>query len=212
VRAEKGTTESSEWCSGAAGAVQFTRHRPAATIVTAASCIYCGVGPGFVDMWTSHNNLTKPSSPHLSTYRLVSSSPGHSTVFALVFPIPSSLMSRVRGDVATNGLRAQATEMTSHSHQRTTVTKTQTCGSQSTSSTLRQSHSSRNFKLPLRNPLMRLGDPVPILQDSRVFHAPPPSTSNAERYRLLQKQITTKTDYYKNNPMSTHLHFIFGIT
>ena len=159
--------------NGTVVAAQFTRHRPAATIVrfvTAASSMI-DWGRASWTWWTSHNNLTKPSSPHLSTYRLVSSSPGHSTVFALVFPIPSSLMSRVRGDVATIGLRAQATEMTSHSHQRTTVMKIQTCGSQSTNSTLRQSHSSHNFRLPPRNSLMRLGDPVPILQDSRVFHA-----------------------------------------
>ncbi|KAI0283635.1 hypothetical protein BGY98DRAFT_683716 [Russula aff. rugulosa BPL654] len=128
-------------------------------------------------------------------------------------------MLRVHGDVAALGLRAQATEMTFHSHQRTTVMKIQTCGSQSTNSTLRQSHSSHNLKLPLRNPLMRLSDPVPILRDSRVFHAsspsedgpllthsslpptpipssPPPSTSNAERaerYRLLQKQSDVYT-------------------
>ena len=143
-----------------------------------------------------------------STYRLVSSSPGHSTVFALVFPILSSLMSRVRGDVATIGLRAQAAEMTSHSHQCTTVTKIQTCRSQSTNSTLRQSHSSHNLKLPLRNPLMRLGDPVPILQDSRVFHAsspsedgplltiaPNPNTIVSATFYIERRvvQITTKT-------------------
>jgi hypothetical protein len=43
------------------------------------------------------------------------------TVFVLVFQTPSSL--RVRGRVAAIDLRAQATEMTSHSHRRMTVTK-----------------------------------------------------------------------------------------
>jgi hypothetical protein len=46
-------------------------------------------------------------------------------------------MSRVRGGVAAHDLRrAQATEMASHFHLRLTVTKIQTCGTQSTRLTL----------------------------------------------------------------------------
>ncbi len=65
-------------------------------------------------------------------------------VFVLVFRTPSSLMSRVRGGVAAHDLRAQATEMTSHSHLRLTVTKIQTCGTQSTRLTPLLSPSSQN--------------------------------------------------------------------
>jgi hypothetical protein len=87
--------------------------------------------------------------------------------------------------------------------------------------------------VPLRVPLMRLSDPQPILQDSRVFHAlspsedgpllysslpptplalsPPPSTSNAERYRLPREQpdIYTPTppfslwDYLREELLAT---------
>ena len=65
--------------------------------------------------------------------------------------------------------------------------------------------------VPIRAPLTRLSDPPPVLQDSRLFRAlspsedgplftysslpptpitssPPPTTSNAERYRSLQGQ------------------------
>ena len=90
--------------------------------------------------------------------------------------------------------------------------------------------------IPLRVPLMRLSDPVPILQDSRVFHAsspsddgplltysslpptpipssPPPSTSNAERYRLPQKQSDVYTppfslwDYLREELLATDFDF-----
>ena len=86
--------------------------------------------------------------------------------------------------------------------------------------------------IPLRVPLMRLSDPVPVLQDSRGFHAsspsedgplftysslpptpiassPPPSTSNAERYRLPQKQSDIFTppfslwDYLREELLAT---------
>jgi hypothetical protein len=162
-----------------------------------------------VDISQQPEMVPKPSSPHLSTYRLISSSPGYSTVFALVFPISSSLMSRVRGDVVALGLRAQATEVTS-------LSSIHDCDEDPNLRLLEHQLYSLpeplqpQPMLPLRVPLMRLSDPVPILQDSRVFHAsspsddgplltysslpptpipssPPPSTSNAERYRLPQK-------------------------
>jgi hypothetical protein len=86
--------------------------------------------------------------------------------------------------------------------------------------------------IPLRVPLMRLSDPVTILQDSRLFRAPspsedgppltysslpptpipsspPPSTSNPERYRLPQKQSDVYTppfslwDYLREELLAT---------
>ena len=57
------------------GPVQFTLHRPAATIVTAATG--AGLGHGG-DISLQPETVPKPSSPRLSTYRLVSSSSGHS--------------------------------------------------------------------------------------------------------------------------------------
>ncbi|KAI0271840.1 hypothetical protein BGY98DRAFT_1100202 [Russula aff. rugulosa BPL654] len=115
-RREISTHFLSEWCSHKA--IHFTRR----------DMMSADIGPtaAALDISQQPEMVPKPSSPLLSTYRLVSSSSDHSIPASI--PTPSSLMSRGRVDVAALGPRAQATEMTSHSHQPTTVTKIETCG------------------------------------------------------------------------------------
>ena len=133
----EGTAELSGWCRPAHAIV--TRHRPVAHLY------YQVASPGLGGR-TSHNNLRWCQSQALLVYlRIVQSRRLQITVFALLFPIQSSLSSRVRDDVAALGLRAQATEMTSHSHRRTTVTTKKTCGPQIIRLTLRLSLSSHNL-------------------------------------------------------------------
>ena len=163
------------------------------------------------------SEVLKPSSPLLSTYRLVSSSSDHSFRAGISdTKFPHVPWSRRRRHVAALGPRAQATEMTSHSHQRTTVTNIETCGLSEHQLDSSPEPLQPQCIVPLRVRLTRLSDPVPILQDSRVFHAsspsedgplltysflpptsipssPPPFTSNAERYRSPEKQSDVYT-------------------
>ena len=153
--------------------------------------------------------VPKPSSPHLSTYRLVSSSSGHSIragISDTKFPhvTRSRRRRRPRSSSTSNGNDISLSS--THDSDEDLNLRLSEHQIDSSPEPLQPQP-----MLPLRVPLMRLSDPVPILQDSRVFHAsspsddgplltysslpptpipssPPPSTSNAERYRLPQKQ------------------------
>ena len=169
-------------------------------------------------------HLTTSSS--VSTYRLVSSSSDHSIRASKIFPTPSFLMSRARVDVAALDPRAHATEMTSHYHQRTTVTKIKTCGL----SELQVDSSPEPLQpqpiVPLRVRLTRLSDlgqfcmthTCSTLQASSpsedgplVTYSTLPPTPILSFYHLLHR-TQSGTDYHENNLVSTHLHFLFGIT
>ena len=175
--------------------------------------------------------VPKPSSPRLSTYRPVSSSSGHSIRAAISdtkFPLVprSRRRRRPRSSSTSNG---------------NDISFSSTHDSDDEDPDLRLSEHQVNSSpephqpqplLPLRVPLMRLSDPAPILQDSRVFHtlspsedeplltysslpptpipsSPPPSTSNVERYRLPQKQSDVYTppfslwDYLREELLAT---------
>jgi hypothetical protein len=158
--------------------------------------------------------VPKPGSPRLSTYRPVSSSSGHSiraSISDTKFPhVPRSRRRRrPRSSSTSNGNDISLSS--THDSDEETNLRLSEHPVDSSPEPLR-SHPI----IPLRVPLMRLSDPVPILQDSRVFHAsspsedgqlltysslpptpipssPPPSASNAERYRLPQKQSDVYT-------------------
>ena len=148
---------------------------------------------------------------------LVSSSSYHSIPASI--PTPCSLMSRGRVDVAALVPRAQATEMTSHSHQPTTVTKIETCGL----SEHQLDSSPEPLIVPLRVRLTRLSDPVPLLQrrtrvpcfklqvrvkTDHLLHIHSCRQPQYPRLRHLLHRTQSGTDYHKNNLMSTHLHFL----
>jgi len=146
--------------------------------------------------------VPKPSSPHLSMYHPVSTSSGHSiraSISDTKFPhVPRSRRRRrPRSSSTSNGndISLSSTHDSESEHR-----------VDSSPEPLQP-----KLILPLRVPLMRLSDPAPILQDPHAFHAPsqsedeplityssfpptpipsspPPSTSNAQRYRFPQKQ------------------------
>lgn len=158
--------------------------------------------------------VPKPTSPRLSTYRLVSSSSGHSiragisdTKFTLV---PRSRRRRRPRSSSTSNRNDISFSSTHDSDEDPNLPLSEHQVDSSPEPLQPQPI------LPLRVPLMRLSDPAPILRDSRTFHAsslsddgplltysslpptpipssPPPSTSNAERYRLPQKQSDVYT-------------------
>jgi hypothetical protein len=153
--------------------------------------------------------VPKPSSPRLSTYRLVSSSSGHSIragISDTKFPHVTSSRRRRRPRSSSTSNGNDISLSSTHDSDEDPNLRLSEHQLDSSPEPLQPQP-----MLPLRVPLMRLSDPVPILQDSRVFHAsspsddgplltysslpptpipssPPPSTSNAERYRLPQKQ------------------------
>jgi hypothetical protein len=158
--------------------------------------------------------VPKPSPPRLSTYRPLSSSSGHSiraSISDTKFPhVPRSRRRRrPRSSSTSNGNDISLSS--THDSDEDTNLRPSEHQVDSSPEPLRPQPI-----VPLRVPLMRLSDPAPILQDSRVFHAsspsedgplltysslpptpipssPPPSTSKAERYRLPQKQSDVYT-------------------
>jgi len=119
-------------------------------------------------------------------------------------------MSHVSGDVhgPVIDLPAPATAMTSLSSTHDSDDDMKSWHSENPDSSPEPIH---RQPVPIRAPLTRLSDPPPVLQDSRLFRAlspsedgplftysslpptpitssPPPTTSNAERYRSLQGQ------------------------
>ena len=188
------------------------------------------VDQGLVDISQQPEMVPKSSSPRLSTYRAVSSSSGHSIragISDTKFPhVPRSRRRRrPRSSSTSNGNDISL----SSTHDSDEDPNLQLSGHQFDSS---PEPLQPQPIVPLRVPLMRLSDPVPILQDSRVFHAsspsedgplltysslpptpipssPPPSTSNAERYRLPQKQSDVYTppfslwDYLREELLAT---------
>jgi hypothetical protein len=198
---EKETVGSSERCShGAAGAARdIGPLQPRSSVTGALTSLLRG----------QPEMVPKPSSPRLSTYRLVSSSSGHSIragISDTKFPhvTRSRRRRRPRSSSTSNGNDISLSS--THDSDEDPNLRLSEHQLDSSPEPLQPQP-----MLPLRVPLMRLSDPVPILQDSRVFHAsspsddgplltysslpptpipssPPPSTSNAERYRLPQKQ------------------------
>jgi hypothetical protein len=214
---EKGTVELSEWC------------RPDAAHLRDIGplCQLRWPGAGFVDISQQPEMVPKPSSPRPSTYRPVSSSSGHSiraSISDTKFPHVSRSRRRRRPRSSSTSNGNDISLSSTHDSDEDPNLRLSEHQVDSSPEPLQPQ--------PLRVPLMRLSDPVPILQDSRVFHAsspsedgplltysslpstpipssPPPSISNAERYRLPQKQPDVYTppfslwDYLREELLAT---------
>ncbi|KAF8499828.1 eukaryotic membrane protein family-domain-containing protein [Russula emetica] len=174
--------------------------------------------------------VPKLSPPRLSTYRPVSSSSGHSiraSISDTKFPyVPRSRRRRRPRSSSTSNGNDISLSSTHDSDEDPNLRLPE----HQVDSSPEPLHPQPI--LPLRVPLTRLSDPAPILQDSHMFHAsspsedgprltysslpptpipssPPPSTSNAERYRLPQKQSDVYTppfslwDYLREELLET---------
>jgi hypothetical protein len=167
--------------------------------------------------------VPKPSSPLLSTYRLVSSSSDHSipaSISDAKFPhVPRSRRRRRPRSSSTSNGNDISLSSTHHTDEDRNLRPFRT--PLDSSPELLQPQPI----LPLRVRLTRLSDPVPILQDSRVFHASnfklqvrvktdhllhiqPCRQPQYPRLRHLLHRTQSGTDYHKNNLMSTYLHFL----
>jgi hypothetical protein len=172
--------------------------------------------------------VPKPSSPRRSMYHPVSSSSGHSIRASISdAKFPHVRRSRPR--------RRHRSSSTSNGND---ISFSSTHDSDEDLNLRHSEHQSDSSPeplhpqpIPLRVPLMRLSDPPPILQNSRVFHtlspsedgplltysslpptpiaSSPPHTPNAERYRLPQKQSDIYTppfslwDYLREELLAT---------